>query len=79
MEDFPEISNDQIVIMRADSLTGHVLDVNFNLVIQSSQKVFTVFDSLEEAIEQVKILKESRQNVEFVIYGKGKKILKFIS
>jgi len=33
MEKFPTIDEHQVVVMRADLLTGNILDENFNLVI----------------------------------------------
>jgi hypothetical protein len=78
MQQFPDLNADQVAIMRADSLTGHVLDENFELAIDDNQIVFTTVGSLEEAMAIVKNMKTERPNIEFVIYGMDKKVLKFV-
>jgi hypothetical protein len=78
MENFPKMSGAQVAIMRADSLTGHVLDENFKLAIDSSQKVYTIVDSFDKAMLLIESFRGKTSNVEFVIYGEGKKVLKFV-
>jgi hypothetical protein len=78
MRQFPDLNDDQVAIMRADSLTGHVLDESFLLAVDDCQTVYTIADSLEDAIGIVDDLKAKNANVEFVIYGKDEVVLKFI-
>jgi hypothetical protein len=64
--------------MTADSLTGHVLDEGFNLVINDSQKVYTIVESLDKALLLIESWRKERNNIEFVIYGADKKVIKFV-
>jgi hypothetical protein len=64
--------------MTADSLTDHVLDEGFNLVINDSQKVYTIVESLDKALLLIESWRKERNNIEFVIYGADKKVIKFV-
>lgn len=46
-EKFPDIQNLQIALLQADINTGHVLDENFNLAINSNQRIFSVFEDID--------------------------------
>lgn len=78
IEQFPSISVNQVVLLSSAVSNGHVLDENLQLVTNEHQKVYTVFPSKEEAeIAANKIISE-RDDVEFVLYGKDKLVLKYI-
>jgi hypothetical protein len=80
MEKFPKIKEGQVVLLRADTSTGHVLDELFNLAIRQDQKVYTIFNTAEEALESAnQILKEKDKLVECVIYGKNQETLYYLS
>ena len=49
MEPFPNLTNNQVALIRADKKTGHVLDERLLLTLDDNQKVYTVFDSLNKA------------------------------
>ena len=53
-EKFPDVQNLQVTLLRADINTSHVLDENFKLVINNKQKVFSVFDGIDSAINFAK-------------------------
>ena len=46
---FPNIKSEQVALLRSDYNTGHVLDDNYTLHINSNQEIYTIFDSLEDA------------------------------
>ena len=76
MEKSPEIKEGQVVLLRADSSTGHVLDELFNLAIGDNQKVYTIFNTIQEALDEGnKILNEKDKLVECLIYGKNDKAI----
>jgi hypothetical protein len=80
MEKFPEIKEGQVVLLRADSSTGHVLDELFNLATKDNQKVYTIFNTIQEALEGGnKILNEKDKLVECTILGKNKELLYYLN
>ncbi|MPM36471.1 hypothetical protein SDC9_83068 [bioreactor metagenome] len=68
MEPFPELKNNEVVVVRCDSNTGHVLDDKFVLAISDDQKVFTVFETLEVAKSYIAKEKSRTESIDFVIY-----------
>lgn len=75
IENFPELHNSQVALLRADTNTGHVLDEELNLAVNDHQKVFTRFDDAEIALVFAKSLILQNTQLECVIYTKGKKVL----
>lgn len=75
MEAFPELSGNQVALLRAEFTTGHVLDELFVLAIHDSQKTYTVVETLSDAIELSKKIVLGRNDVECVVYGKNKEVL----
>lgn len=68
---FPNISGKQVVLVRSDYNTGHVLDKDFNLHINENQEMYTVFESFESAkeyIDSVKGLNKKYTKVEYTVY-----------
>lgn len=79
MREFPKLKKDQAAILRADKNTGHVLDDHFEIAINDKQDVYTVFDSLEDAINFSKELINQCYNIEIVIYDWEKRVLHLIN
>jgi hypothetical protein len=75
MKKFPKLSGNEVALVRADPGTGKVLDEEFNLAISANQNIYTIFDSVEEALEYVKSIMRETPNVEFGIYDKSQQIL----
>lgn len=75
MEKFPKLEGEQVALLRADVNTGHVLDDTLNLAVNDHQKVFTLFDDVEEALLFAKELISQNNKVECVIYSEGRKVL----
>lgn len=80
MEKFPNIQEGQVVLLRAESKTGHVLDELFNVAINETQKVFTIFDSVEDGLVAAKtILKEKGYLVECIVYGENQELIYYLN
>lgn len=78
MQPFPLLFADQVALLRAEFNTGHVLDENLALQLNNEQRVYSIFNSLDEAIAAAnEITKDGK--VECVIYGKDKAMPKYIT
>lgn len=42
MEQFPELENNQVTVLRAEVSTGHVVDESCNIVMNDVQKVIQI-------------------------------------
>ena len=74
---FPKINQTQVALLRANCLTGHILDSNY-VKWQSNRKdkeVYSVFDSLDEAIDYIDMQKQSYPNAEYLIYDHEQKLI----
>lgn len=78
MKEFPRLIDKQVALIRSEYNTGHVLDENFILATNSEQKVFTLFETLTEALLYSKKKFIEMNNIEFAIYDKNQKLLYFI-
>jgi hypothetical protein len=80
MEKFPEINEGQAVLLRAETNTGHVLDEQFKVILNDNQKAYTVFDSVEEALQFGNaMLAEKKNQVECVIYNRNQEALHYLN
>jgi hypothetical protein len=79
MESFPELKGAEIVLMRANTRTGHVLDDQFELATKDNQTVFTLFNDIETALSFAKSIVSQHKTIECVIYGKDKEVLHYIT
>lgn len=75
MEKFPELRDQQVVLLRADINTGIVLDENYMFATNQKQTVYAIFENADEALEVAKCIVLERENVECGIYGIDEKII----
>jgi hypothetical protein len=75
MESFPLLKHNQVALLRADKNTGIVLDDQLSFALNDSQKVFSVFDSLNDAIVFADDFLSFNQKVEVVIYSDNEEVL----
>jgi hypothetical protein len=77
MNDFPKIKNNQVVISRAEKLTGLVLDENFNRYSSNNEKnkKYTLFENFDLAKEYIDENIKLHNNTEYYIYGKNETLL----
>jgi hypothetical protein len=61
----------------ADSNTGVVLDIYFDIYYKSSnQIVYKVFSSLEEVRKFIKETLKQRENIEFIVYDNNENVVR---
>ena len=75
--EFPKINKGQVVLMRAESLTGVLLDDKFNRVISKDQVFYSVFDNYESAVIYIDVIVKNKKNVEIIIYDNHQKVLHY--
>ena len=62
----------------ADSNTGVVLDIYFDIYYKSSnQIVYKVFSSLDEVEEFIKETLRQKENIEFIVYDNNENVVRF--
>lgn len=71
--EFPNLTHKQVALIRAEKNTGIVLDENYKRHISDLQVFYSLFDTYEEAKQY--IVDASKEDVEYVIYGKNKEVL----
>ena len=72
---FPTVDDKNIVLLRADALTGKVLDDQFKRVSSSDQNVFTIFNHYEDAISYIESVIKHKPNIEAVVYNWREEVL----
>jgi len=75
MQQFPELKNNQVALLRADARTGHVLDETLKVITHDQQKVYVVFSSYYDAVKFANAAMEVEKSVEFIVYGKNEEVL----
>lgn len=75
IEDFPFLKDGEVALIRARLATGHVVDETFQLAISASQKVFTVYSNVDEALRSANRIVKEHLDIEVVLYGKDKTVL----
>ena len=78
MEDFPQLKNTEVALLRADALTGHVLDHNCILAVNNAQSVFTIYNNFQSALDEANSMVSTKVNIECVIYGIDKAVLQYL-
>jgi len=79
IENFPKLKEGEVALLRAETLTGHILDEQLELAVNDSQKTYTVINSSDEALSVAKNLIAGRSDIECVIYGKDKEVFYFLN
>ena len=76
---FPLLTRNQVAISRADVMTGHVFDKDFNLYSNSKGgEIYSVFDSLNLAKQYIAEQKMLHEKIEFWVYGKTQEVILYI-
>jgi hypothetical protein len=79
VEEFPKLRIGQVALLRAQNTTGHVLDENCETARSINQKVYTVFENTDDALQFVRSFVSSKGNIECVIYNNNQETLFFIT
>lgn len=75
MQSFPYLRFNQVALVRAEKKTGYVLDEELALALNDNQKVYTVFDSLNDAQVFAEKILSSNQEIEVAIYSDLQEVL----
>lgn len=78
MEQFPILNDNQVAILRADVNTGHIVDESYQLMLSDKQIAYTIFENYETALDFIKKELKTNNNIEFIIYGRDKVLIKYI-
>lgn len=79
MENFPDLKNTEVALMRSDALTGHVLDDEYVVALNDVQKVYTIFIDIQLALKYAESIISTKVNIECVIYGKNQVVMHYLS
>lgn len=78
MQNFPIIKSDQVVLMRADTHKGYVLDESLAVATNDKQVVYTVINDFNSAIALANQITKEHIDIECVIYDSNQKVLSFL-
>jgi hypothetical protein len=78
-ENFPELQDQQVVLSRAETKTGIVLDEEFNYATNSQQRIYTIYLNIVDGISAAKLIVKEREDTECYIHDKDEKLLYFLS
>ena len=76
--EFPDIHKNQFALLRAEQKTGTVLKEDLEYALDSSQKVYTIFDDLVDAQLEAVSLISNNPNVECWIYNYRRELIMLI-
>lgn len=76
--EFPKIKKSEYAVLMADSNTGVVLDIYFDIYYRSSNQIaYKVFSSLDEVEEFIKETLRQKENIEFIVYDNNENVVRF--
>ena len=79
MKPFPVLTAGQVAILFADAATGHIVDINFELLIHAGQEPYLICPSLDDAKNKIESLFRETPKWECVIYDSAQKMIKYVS
>lgn len=75
--EFPKIKKSEYAVLMADSNTGVVLDIYFDIYYKSSNQIaYKVFSSLDEVEEFIKEILRQKENIEFIVYDNNENVVR---
>ncbi|QHN65426.1 hypothetical protein [Bergeyella cardium] len=74
---FPKIKESEYAILIADSNTGIILDVDFNIYIDDNQAIYRIFSSIDEVKEFIEEILKEKENIEIIVYDNNKNVVMF--
>ena len=75
--EFPKIKKTEYAVLMADSNTGVVLDIYFDIYYKSSNQIaYKVFSSLDEVEEFIKETLRQKENIEFIVYDNNENVVR---
>ena len=79
MENFPPLQGNEVALLRAKVETGNVLNENYELAINDSQKVYTIFEDVTTALLVAQEVIKGDKSIECVIYDKDRAVLHYLT
>ncbi|WP_142688597.1 hypothetical protein [Chitinophaga polysaccharea] len=75
----PELTSEQVAVLKVDGNTGHVLNINDKVFHKdSNDEVYLVFEDIIAAKKYIVELQQVNDEIEFTIYGSDKSVIEFI-
>lgn len=74
---FPKIKESEYAILIADSNTGIILDVDFNIYIDNNQAIYRIFSSIDEVKEFIEEILKEKENIEIIVYDNNRNVVMF--
>jgi len=78
MQQFPILQGNQVALLRAEFNTGHVLDEDLNLALGDAQIVYTIFDSMDTALQAAENIVKNG-TIECIIYSRDRELVKYVT
>jgi hypothetical protein len=73
LEEFPQLLNNQVTLIRAEKATGIILDDQFKRHVSYEQVCYSVFENRELAMKYIDQCQ--RTDVEFTLFGRNHELL----
>ena len=78
MQQYPQLRSDQFAVVRADAMTGHVLDESCELFVHNPQQnVYTIFDTFDDAVKYIEGAKSESHKIDYAIYDSNNTVVKY--
>ncbi|HCM34705.1 hypothetical protein [Chryseobacterium sp.] len=78
MKNFPNINENQYVIVMADGKTGNILNISKEWSLDNNHSIFSIFNSIDEALNFIGKDQTDNDWVEYIIYDKNQSVVKYI-
>ncbi|MCH5597516.1 hypothetical protein [Niabella ginsengisoli] len=75
MQQFPDLTYNQVALMRVDKKNGNIVNEDFDLALKDDHVVFTVFNSFEEAKDCADAITSFNEKVDVIIYSGRREVL----
>ena len=77
MRNLFKVKDSEYAVLMADSNTGVVLDIYFDIYYKSSNQIaYKVFSSLDEVKEFIKETLRQKENIEFIVYDNNENVVR---
>ena len=77
MENFPDLKNTEVALMRSDAVTGHVLDDDCVPALNDAQIAYTIVSDMQLALKYADSI--TKVDIECVIYRKNQEVVHYLS
>lgn len=79
IEKFPRLENNQVAVLAADRVTGHILNTSGSTSVNGlGGEIYYVFVDIEAAMKFIKRSSLINDQIEYVVYGKNEEVLEYI-